>query len=70
MGNLSELVDKRRSELYTWFEEPSGTAQEKKQKRAEKVLNGGSVVIEYHPNLWGNLPPGAEEFNKVLSVYR
>ena len=28
------------------------------------------MLVEYNPSLRGNLPPGAEEFNKALSVYR
>jgi hypothetical protein len=27
-------------------------------------------LVEYNPDLWGSLPPGAEEFNKALEVYR
>ncbi len=68
LGDLSDVVANRRSELYTRFEGTGGGTDGK--EKADKVLNGGSVVVEYHPNLWSSLPPGAEEFNKVLSVYR
>jgi hypothetical protein len=27
-------------------------------------------LVEYSPDLWWSLPPGAEEFNTALEVYR
>lgn len=64
IGDLSKVVAARRSELYTWF---SGTDPE---KRAKIVTNGASVLVDYNPTLRGQLPPGANEFNKALAVYR
>lgn len=64
IGNLTDVVNARRSELYTWF---SGTDPE---KRAKIVTNGASVLVDYNPTLRGQLPPGANEFNKALAVYR
>lgn len=67
IGDLSEVVKNRRSELYTWFNAASskGTA-----KKKDIVVNGASVLVEYNPSLRGQLPPGAEEFNKALQIYR
>ena len=68
IGDLTEVVDNRRSELYTWFKW-NGGGKSPAEKR-DIVINGASVLVEYNPSLRGNLPPGAEEFNKALSVYR
>ena len=68
IGDLKEVVDNRRSELYTWFKW-NGGGKSPAEKR-DIVINGASVLVEYNPSLRGNLPPGAEEFNKALSVYR
>lgn len=68
IGDLKEVVDNRRSELYTWFKW-NGGGKSPEEKR-DIVINGASVLVEYNPSLRGNLPPGAEEFNKALSVYR
>ena len=68
IGDLSEVVSARRSELYTWFQgNGGGTAGGEK---VQKIINGASVLVDYNPTLRGNLPPGANEFNKALAVYR
>ena len=67
IGDLSDVVEKRRSELYTWFSADSSKGSEKKK---DIIVNGASVLVEYNPSLRGALPPGAEEFNKALEVYR
>ena len=68
IGDLSEVVKARRSELYTWFQgNGGGTAGAEK---VQKIINGASVLVDYNPTLRGNLPPGANEFNKALAVYR
>ena len=66
--DLSEVVKTRRSELYTWFKWVDWGKSWGEKKNI--VINGASVLVEYNPDLWGNLPPGAGEFNKVLEVYR
>ena len=66
--DLSEVVKTRRSELYTWFKWIGWGKNWAEKKNI--VINGASVLVEYNPDLWGNLPPGANEFNKVLEVYR
>lgn len=68
IGNLQPVVDARRSELYTWFKWTGGG--KKPAEKRDIVINGASVLVEYNPSLWWQLPPGAEEFNKALSVYR
>lgn len=68
IGDLSKVVAARRSELYTWFQgNGGGTAGAEK---VQKIINGASVLVDYNPTLRGNLPPGANEFNKALAVYR
>ncbi len=67
IGDLSKVMKERRSELYTWFNASSSSSTKKK---SDIVVNGASVLVEYNPSLRGNLPPGAEEFNKALEVYR
>jgi hypothetical protein len=68
IGDLSKVVSARRSELYTWFQgNGGGTAGAEK---VQKIINGASVLVDYNPTLRGNLPPGANEFNKALAVYR
>ncbi len=66
--DLSKVVAARRSELYTWFKWVDWGKSWGEKK--DIVINGASVLVEYNPDLWGNLPPGANEFNKVLEVYR
>ena len=62
--NLDNVIQKRRSELYTWFWAWSDS------KKREVVLNWASVQVEYNPNLLWELPPWAEEFNKLLKTQR
>lgn len=68
IGDLSEVVAARRSELYTWFKGNGGGTDG--GEKVQKIINGASVLVDYNPTLRGNLPPGANEFNKALAVYR
>ena len=68
IGNLSDVVKARRSELYTWFQGNGGGTDG--GEKVQKIINGASVLVDYNPTLRGNLPPGANEFNKALAVYR
>ena len=72
--DLSNVVKNRRSELYTWFydwcDAKNPSTDSKCKNRRDVVLNWASVLIEYNPDLWWNLPPGAEDFNKALEIYR
>ena len=68
IGDLSDVVKARRSELYTWFQGNGGGTDG--GEKVQKIINGASVLVDYNPTLRGNLPPGANEFNKALAVYR
>ena len=68
IGDLSGVVKARRSELYTWFQGNGGGTDG--GEKVQKIINGASVLVDYNPTLRGNLPPGANEFNKALAVYR
>lgn len=68
IGDLSKIVAARRSELYTWFQGNGGGKDG--GEKVQKIINGASVLVDYNPTLRGNLPPGANEFNKALAVYR
>ena len=68
IGDLSKVVAARRSELYTWFQGNGGGKDG--GEKVQKIINGASVLVDYNPTLRGNLPPGANEFNKALAVYR
>ena len=68
IGDLSKVVSARRSELYTWFQGNGGGTDG--GEKVQKIINGASVLVDYNPTLRGNLPPGANEFNKALAVYR
>ena len=68
IGDLSRVVAARRSELYTWFQGNGGGTDG--GEKVQKIINGASVLVDYNPTLRGNLPPGANEFNKALAVYR
>ena len=68
IGDLSKVVSARRSELYTWFQGNGGGKDG--EEKVKKIINGASVLVDYNPTLRGNLPPGANEFNKALAVYR
>ena len=68
IGDLSKVVAARRSELYTWFQGNGGGTDG--GEKVQKIINGASVLVDYNPTLRGNLPPGANEFNKALAVYR
>lgn len=68
IGDLSKVVSARRSELYTWFQGNGGGKDG--GEKVQKIINGASVLVDYNPTLRGNLPPGANEFNKALAVYR
>ncbi|HCB51496.1 TPA: hypothetical protein DEP21_02880 [Patescibacteria group bacterium] len=70
IGNgIETLVSQRRASLPTWFY-VNGSEKSIQVQRRNQILNGAAVVIEYSPDLWVQLPPGAEEFTSTLDVYK
>jgi hypothetical protein len=71
MGDgIENLVKSRRSQLNGWFYVWGSSEASIKAERRNEIFNGASVLIEYSPSLWSNLPPGASEFTKALDVYK
>lgn len=66
---IENLVEKKRSNLARWFR-VSWSEESKRIQRRNMIFNGASVLIEYSPELWQQLPPGADEFTKMLDVYK
>ncbi len=60
------MTNKRRSNVNTWFTENTDITSDRK----EYLLNHGSVVLTYNPDLFDNLPPGAEILAQVLNTYK
>jgi len=69
-NEISDLVKNRRSHLNDRFVVSSDNEDKIKEQRREKLINGASVLIEYNPSLWTDLPPGAKEFTESLVVYK
>jgi hypothetical protein len=40
------------------------------RERRNEIFEGAALLIEYNPDLWENLPPGAESFTQTLEIYR
>lgn len=68
-GGIEKLVNNRRSNLSSWFR-VSWTESTIQIQRRNMIFNGASVLIEYSPELWQQLPPGADEFTKALEIYK
>ena len=62
LWNLKDVVSKRRSELYTWFNPHD--------EKRDIVLNWASVMIEFNSNLLTSDIPWVSEFNKLLTTQR
>lgn len=67
---VENLINNRRSHLNTWFNVNSNLESSIKKERKNKIFEGASLLIEYNPDLWTKLPPGADSFTKTLDVYR
>jgi hypothetical protein len=63
------LWQNKRSNLSSWFR-ISWSEESQRIQRRNMIFNGASVLIEYSPELWQQLPPGADEFTKMLEVYK
>lgn len=59
---LNELMENSRSHLEEWFN----------KKTANTVMDWASVLIEYSPSVFAasTMPPGAEDFTTLLSIYK
>lgn len=68
-GDINNLVENKRSNLSQWFKVNWSESTQKIQRR-NMIFNGASVLIEYSPELWEKLPPGADEFTKALEIYK
>ncbi|NOZ44202.1 MAG: hypothetical protein GXP45_03565 [bacterium] len=54
-SHLDELVQSRRSHLNSRFHITDFAHAD--AERREKIFDGASVLIEYNPSLWSDLPP-------------
>ena len=70
IGNgINTLVENRRSNLNRWFL-AGGSDESQRIQRRNQIFNGASLLIEYSPELWAQLPPGADQFVNLLDVYK
>ena len=71
IGNgIENIVNSRRSQLNHRFTVAGRSDDAIKSERRNEIFNGAALLIEYSPNLWSALPPGASEFTKALDVYK
>jgi hypothetical protein len=69
-GWLEDLMEKKRSHLNEWFTSITTNENRLMRERRSEIFGWASVLIEYNPDLWSNLPPGAEMFIETLDVYK
>ena len=62
LWDLTNVKNKRRSELYTWFRSHD--------KKREIVLNGASVMVQFNSDLLSSNIPWVDEFSKLLVTQR
>jgi hypothetical protein len=71
IGNWTDkIVNARRSQLNHRFQVVSSNPNAILAERRNEIFNWASLLIEYSPYLWNNLPPWASEFTKVLDIYK
>ena len=68
-AGIDTLVENRRSNLNRWFR-AGGSEESQRIQRRNQIFNGASLLIEYNPELWAQLPPGADQFVNLLDVYK
>ena len=68
-AGIDTLVENRRSNLNRWFR-AGGSDESQRIQRRNQIFNGASLLIEYSPELWAQLPPGADQFVNLLDVYK
>lgn len=69
-NNIESIILSRRSQLNHRFTVSSAAESAVRIERRNEVFNWASLLIEYSPSLWETLPPGANEFTKLLEVYK
>lgn len=65
-GITENVVARRRSSVNSWFTELTSINADRK----EYLLNHWALVLKYNPELFDNLPPGAEILAQVLNTYK
>jgi hypothetical protein len=60
------MTAKRRSNVNNWFTELTNIHADRK----EYLLNHGAVVLKYNPDIFDNLPPGADTLSLVLNTFK
>lgn len=58
--DLTKMVEGRRSIVEDWFYKRAG----------DGLLDDGSLVIKANPEIFTNLPPGAEDISTTLNVFK
>ncbi len=69
-SDLENLMNNKRSHLNDWFQVDGNSTSAIKRERKNEIFEGAALLIEYNPDLWSALPPGAESFTQSLDVYR
>lgn len=59
-GDLTKLIEGRRSVVENWFD----------KRNADGLLDDGAIVIKANPEIFTNLPPGAEDISLTLNVFK
>ena len=59
-GDLSKMIVGRRSVVENWFD----------KNAADGLFDDGAIVIKASPEIFTNLPPGAEDLSQTLNVFK
>lgn len=59
-GDLTKLIEGRRSVVENWFD----------KRNADGLLDDGAIVIKANPEIFTNLPPGAEDISLTLNIFK
>lgn len=68
--DLGNLMKNRRSHLNEWFKFAGNSKNALARERKNEIFEGAALLIEYNPDLWTSLPPGADSFTQTLDVYK
>ncbi|PID34585.1 MAG: hypothetical protein CR971_02485, partial [candidate division SR1 bacterium] len=68
--DIKNLVDQKRSHLNGWFWVKSQKDKDVDNERRREIFEGASVLVEYNPYLWTDLPPGASDFINAVDIYK